>query len=369
MIEIIIVANGYPDRISSTTNVFVKELRDEWVRQGHKVSVICPVTIIRYFQILIKGKDKDCYYPLYFELSALKKLSFLRSIAQRIDDISFLRAVKRNIAKNKNAILYAHFLNAGLAVAEIAGRTGMKAFCAVGESTLWSLRYRNMDYVRSVLKNINGFISVSTSNKEMLITNNIAEEDRIIVIPNAVDTAVFRKKDKKACRKKLGLPLDRCIGIFVGHFNERKGVLRVSEACSEIRDLDMIYIGHGDQRPMKGNIAFVGEVEHKEIADYLNAADFFILPTLAEGCCNAIIEAISCGLPVISSSDTFNDDILSNNYSIRVNPRDVIAIKNAIESLVYDKKKLLDMSCEAAKIGSEYDIRKRAKIISEYLEA
>lgn len=260
MKKVIVVVNGYPDRVSSTTNVFVKELRDEWVRQGIEVSVICPVTMLRYFRIMIKGHDVNCNYPLYFELAILKKIKLFRKFAQVIDDQSFFFAVQRNTKRNEEAVLYAHFLNAGLAVAKIAQKTGLKAYCAVGESTLWSLRYRNMEKVRTILSNITGFISVSTSNKEMLIKNKIANEKKITVIPNAVNTTVFRKMDKITCRTKLGFQLDRTIGIFVGHFNERKGVLRVSEACAEIKDLDMIYIGHGDQNRLKEILRLLGRL-------------------------------------------------------------------------------------------------------------
>lgn len=70
---------------------------------------------------------------------------------------------------------------------------------------------------------------------------------------------------------------------------------------------------------------------------YLNAADFFVLPTLAEGCCNAIIEALACGLPVISSNLPFNDDILDENNSIKINPMDIQALRESMTMLIEDE--------------------------------
>ena len=81
----------------------------------------------------------------------------------------------------------------------------------------------------------------------------------------------------------------------------------------------------------KGN--YNDNLNQCKLVYYLNAADFFILPTLAEGCCNAIIEAIACGLPVISSDLPFNRDILDESNSILVDPTDITSIQEAIVRL------------------------------------
>ena len=91
-----------------------------------------------------------------------------------------------------------------------------------------------------------------------------------------------------------------------------------------------IFIGSGEQTPEIDGILFCGKLPHDQIVHYLNAADVFVLPTLAEGCSNAIIEAMACGLPIISSDLPFNDDILDAENSIRVNSLDVESIAEAI---------------------------------------
>ena len=81
----------------------------------------------------------------------------------------------------------------------------------------------------------------------------------------------------------------------------------------------------------------------------MNAADVFVLPTLAEGCCNAILEAMACGLPIISSNLPFNWDILNDKNSILIDPNNINQIADAIQRLRDSPKLRSEMSEEALK--------------------
>ena len=69
------------------------------------------------------------------------------------------------------------------------------------------------------------------------------------------------------------------------------------------------------------------------IPTFLNACDIFVLPTLSEGSCNAVIEAMACGIPIVSSDLPFNYDVLDESNSILVNPRNISEIIAAIDIL------------------------------------
>ena len=100
---------------------------------------------------------------------------------------------------------------------------------------------------------------------------------------------------------------------------------------------------------MKGIYPIIQELfiwdkwEHDVIAEYLNCADIFVSPTLAEGCSNSIVEAMACGLPIISSDLPFNHDILDEKNSILLDPVEVNEIALAIRknfiiiASLYDK--------------------------------
>src|SRR5690606_11951590 len=127
----------------------------------------------------------------------------------------------------------------------------------------------------------------------------------------------------------------------VGRFVEVKGANRLSNAIEMVGSdkISSIFIGKGDLKPTCEGILYQGTLQYNKIPEYLSAADIFVLPTLAEGCCNAIIEAMACGLPIVSSNRPFNDDILNSTCSIRINPNKEDEIASAIQTL-YENKDL-----------------------------
>ena len=102
--------------------------------------------------------------------------------------------------------------------------------------------------------------------------------------------------------------------------------------------IKVIYIGSGPDQPVCDNIIFKNIVENKQLPKFLNASDLFVLPTLSEGSCNAIIEAMSCGLPIVSSDLPFNDEFLEDSNSIRINPLNIDEISSAIKRFQLNKK-------------------------------
>ena len=107
-------------------------------------------------------------------------------------------------------------------------------------------------------------------------------------------------------------------------------------------------------------------MEHNEIPVLLNAVDVFVLPTLAEGSCNAIVEAMACGLPVVSSDLPFNDDVLNSKNSIRINPLSIEEIRQAI-NILKDEKKRDELAINALETAKELSIDMRARKILDFI--
>ena len=225
-----------------------------------------------------------------------------------------------------------------------------------------------MDIVQRKLLDISGIIAVSTKNKQELVLNRVVTEEKVSVFPNAIDSGAFHLMDKNEVRKELGIPEACFIVAFVGHYIHRKGPQRVAAAIKGLSNINSFFIGDGEEKPDCAGILFTGRLPHDEIVKYLNAADIFVLPTLAEGCCNAIVEAMACGLPIVSSNLPFNDDILDDTNSIRIDPTNIDEIKSSIQLLRDDPVLRKRLASGANKKAEMLRIENRARNILEFME-
>jgi Glycosyltransferase len=376
--SICIICDGYPTE-KNESNTFIKQLVITFSELGIKCIVIAPCSITsgiinkkqlgNVFEIekTQNGNEIHIYRPRF--ISCSNKIIFGVN-TYKFTKIFFGRAVKKVFNKliNKPDVLYAHFLvPAGLIASSIGMKHKIPVFYANGESSVKILDIYKKKRIDRILNYFSGVISVSTFNKQELINMKLIEEDKIVVFPNGIDNNLFYKRNKEDMRNELGFNRTDFIVVFVGHFIERKGSERLSKALDSLPDIKSIFIGSGKKPPLCQNQLFCGKLLHNEIPKYLNAADVFVLPTLAEGCCNAIIEAMACGLPVISSDLPFNDDILTEENSIRINIQDVDAIRQAI-MLLRDNPELRSKMSEAALVSSSrFNINNRANNIIDFI--
>lgn len=377
--NICILTAGFPTPLEPGKYAFVDQLACTWADMDNKVTIIYPIPAFveiynkkRFYKSkwqreTANGKTISVLCPRFLSVSDKTVFGINTSnIAYK----SFQNAAYTTIAQmaDRPDVLYGHFLPSGCQAGDIGEKLSIPSFCAFGESSLWSIEGRNPDSVRESLSKLSGIVSVSTKNKRVLIDNHLYREEDIEVFPNGADHSIFSPKDKSASRRKIGFMEEAFIGVYTGAFNDDKGVLRVQEAAVKAGNVKMIYIGGGDEKPEGTNILFCGKLQHESIPDYLNAADFFILPTKAEGCCNAIVEAMACGLPIISADGAYNDDILSEAYSIRTNPDDITAMTEAIIFLRDHPDQRLSMATEAKKASMQFNIVDRAALIIDFMQ-
>lgn len=367
--NILVVTPDYPDKYK-VHYPFVKQLVDEFARQGHSCYVIAPYSITknkRIYKEVEKVEDNlTVYRPNHLSFSNIKIGKFSPSFYFRQKAIN--RALKK-LPERPN-VVYCHFWMSALEGYQYAKGNNIPLFVASGESDI-SVLLKNKRIPADLKDIVKGVICVSTKNKEESIALGLTTEEKCLVKPNAVNSNLFKKMDKQLCRKQIGAPANAFIVCFVGSFIERKGPQRVADAIRRIDGEEQVYsffIGKGTQELVCQNILYKGTLRHEDIPVYLNASDVFVLPTLAEGCCNAIVEAMSCGLPIISSNLPFNWDVLDESNSIMIDPNDVDAIAGAIARLRDDKELRDQMAASSLEKARSLTIDRRATNILQFIQ-
>jgi glycosyltransferase involved in cell wall biosynthesis len=159
-------------------------------------------------------------------------------------------------------------------------------------------------------------ISLSEQITQELVEQGFARE-RIVEIPNGVDTRRFcpvSPEEKAALRARLKLPQESLLVIFTGRLRFRKGVDTLLRAWARVvqehPQACLLLLGEDQEGGklhqlaadlgVQASVYFPGHVE--PVLPYLQAADVFVLPSWGEGLSNALLEAMACGLTVLTTN-------------------------------------------------------------------
>jgi glycosyltransferase involved in cell wall biosynthesis len=145
--------------------------------------------------------------------------------------------------------------------------------------------------------------------------------DRFRFTATWVDPEIFRPFDedaRTAARRRLfgarGVPESDRVLITVGRIDRGKDphllLAAFAELCRERKDLRLVFVGDGAERAeaearvaslgLADRVTFTGLLPPHSVAEHLNAADLFVLPSAYEGMPMSVLEALGCGIPVCS---------------------------------------------------------------------
>ncbi|THD66798.1 glycosyltransferase family 4 protein [Robertkochia marina] len=370
--KILVYTSDYPSPTEPDRGVFVYNLIQKFVLLGHQVTVIVPYSKLKNY---LKSEKVNGYGQ---ERARVYRLSTLSTSAKRIGKYNTYQIGEYFTVKKLQKLvketgqdydfIYAHFLTNGIIAVKALSHLNIPIFVAMGESNLDDrISLIPARELEGLMQRITGFVVVAYHLKEKLLSLGV-EENRIGVYPNGVDLKKFHKMDQVEARLKLGIGRQEKVLVFVGRFLPHKGPDRVIEAIEKIdKDVKLILIGKGDMELNYKGILFKGAIPSHLVPLYLNAADIFILPTLREGASNAIVEAMACGLPIISSDIPEVKEQCRPSFSRLVDPLDVDKIAESIEELLYDEALLKKMSESALMHSAHFDIDQRAENILEFI--
>jgi glycosyltransferase involved in cell wall biosynthesis len=204
------------------------------------------------------------------------------------------------------------------------------------------------------------------------------------VIPNGVDTSVFRPGDREDARSRLGLPPNSRIVLCVGSAERSPDwpAERLPEPAlahlqgSSSRDLVIVFLGcsQGSEAQL-GGIRLVYRVYERNsstVASYFKASDVYVHATRADTFPTTVLEALACGVPVVATDVGGIPEQVRSIWpggkasaspptaasGILVQPGDLVALAKSIECLMKDdalRRRLGENGARAASLEFSID--------------
>lgn len=187
--------------------------------------------------------------------------------------------------------------------------------------------------------------------RQQLHRDNGFALESITSVPTGIDLARFAPSDRHEARRKLGQPDAPTLGI-VATLRNWKGHFYLLEAFTLLRatfpDWRLVFIGDGPQRhnlerkvielELTNRVKLAGNRD--DVPDWLNTLDLFVLPSYGnEGVPQSIMQAMACGLPVVSTPvGAITEAVVANETGLLVPPRDSHALSMALGRLMGDQE-------------------------------
>ena len=163
-----------------------------------------------------------------------------------------------------------------------------------------------------------GIVAFTPDEQESLVEMYGARSERIHIAPGGVDLERFQPQDMLAARRRLGLPLDDQMVLYVGRLDPFKGphiLLRAFSMLRSTKAVRLVFVGgEGEDDPealllkqlaaelgVASQVQWQSAVPQHELVDYYNAADIHAMSSYHESFGLAALEAMACGTPVVAT--------------------------------------------------------------------
>jgi glycosyltransferase involved in cell wall biosynthesis len=195
--------------------------------------------------------------------------------------------------------------------------------------------------------------------------HGVAIANKAVPVFNGIDTEWFRpdKELKTGLRSKYDIKDNEILLLTLGTINREKGHHLAVEALSHLRrtnpNLRLMIVGTGEYQPqikkmvwkagLKNDVIFPGSAQNHETVSYYNGADIFLMPTLrVEGLPFVLLEAMSCGLPIIASRIGGNTSLVKDGKNgFLVEPGNVEEISKKVLMLAEQRRVFKEISSSA----------------------
>ena len=255
-------------------------------------------------------------------------------------------------------------------VSEWRNWVGLKGLIAYPKHTI------TLCYLALLEKRLWARVDGLIAKDDVLYQNLLKSGRRVLLFYNGTDTHRFQPDPafREATRHIMGIEPQSKVLLMVATVNSQKGVWVGVDAFLRLAkywpSLHLVVVGDGPDRarleaslkesPFAHRVHWIGAVKHPETAGYFAAADLFLYPTFRiEGLPNAIVEAMSAGLPVVATDrGGIRSAVKNGETGILLAASSADTVADAIGHLLQDSAQMSSMGEKARKRAlAHFDVR------------
>jgi glycosyltransferase involved in cell wall biosynthesis len=192
------------------------------------------------------------------------------------------------------------------------------------------------------------------------------------------------QQELTACSKRRDLPASKCARLIIVCRQERgKGIETVIESLplvlktfpgatldvvgdgAELSNFKLLAVAH----KVGGQVTFHGKVDHAKVLRLLQQADLFCYPTASEGFPKAVLEALACGLPVVTTRVSVLPKLIETGSGLLLEEVTPEAVALAVVDCLSDAERYRRMSARALETASQYSLERWRDTIGDLLRA
>lgn len=349
MRRLLFISNLFPDTREPYRGLdnatVLHHLSDRW-----KIRVIGLRPSLPWQRRTYEPRPADAVFQLQY-----LRVPYLPKIGSRVNHRLMAHALRRHLsmhAHQPEIVLSSWIYPDSCAVAWLTRGLGLP-FTAIAQGSDVHQYLRIPARREVILRHLPDAKAVITRSAELarLLGEAGLPATRLHPVYNGVDRSIFQPGDKAAARLALGLPADARVVLFVGNFYAIKNPLTLLQAHARLGAQSgleatlLMLVGGGELEPQMRALAaqsgttsrihFAGRQDAAGVALRMQAADVLCLPSDNEGVPNVILEAFTCGLPVVASRVGGIPEVHTGDGLGRlVPPRDPQALASALAEVL-----------------------------------
>ena len=196
---------------------------------------------------------------------------------------------------------------------------------------------------------VDRYVAVSSDLSRWLTEKVSIPARKVATIPNGVDSVRFNGAGRSEARRRLGVSAEQVVVGTVGRLDPVKDQASLVKAFAALGPsrpaARLIIVGDGPCRveltKLIGDLGLEGHAvllgERQDVPELMAAMDVFVLPSIAEGMSNTVLEAMATGLPVVATKVGGNPELIEDGLTGRlVSPLDVSGLTDAIDGYLDD---------------------------------